>query len=198
MGATVSKNAQLLKYFVQQYSGIPRKRLVKLVYMTDILSRQFLGRPVSTFQYRLDKFGPYDPAIEDAVAELVGADLAREDVTWEDNFKWKRLRDSGQPIAFDFSLGENEILAYISKNYLSMPMPELLDDVVYETSPMKDAQVFRVPLRMELVDNEGRNTVGFDLEAVIRAERQAEAGSHAPLGAFFDELRARITARHAK
>src|SRR5712691_2138022 len=136
MGASVSRNARLLKYFVQQYPGIPRKRLVKLVYMADIISRQFLGRPISTFEYRLDKFGPYDPAIE--------------------------------------------------------------DDVVYETSPMKDAEVFRAPLRMELVDNEGRKAVGFDLEAVIRAERQAETGNHATLGAFLDGLRTRIATRHSK
>jgi len=198
MGASVSKNARLLKYFVQQYPGIPRKRLVKLVYMADIISRQFLGRPISTFAYRLDKFGPYDPAIEDAVAELVAAGLAREDVTWEDNINWKRLRDSGRPIAFDFTPGESEILAYTAKNYLNMPMPELLDDVVYETSPMKEAEVFRAPLRMELVDNEGRKAVGFDLEAVIRAERQAEAGNHATLGAFLDGLRTRIASRHSK
>ncbi|MDQ3675069.1 MAG: hypothetical protein M3365_11955, partial [Gemmatimonadota bacterium] len=41
---TPSKTAQVLRYFAQHYGGpgVPRKRLVKLAYMADILSRQYL------------------------------------------------------------------------------------------------------------------------------------------------------------
>lgn len=101
-------------------------------------------------------------------------------------------------MTFGFTLGENEILAYVAANYLNLPMSELLDDVVYETTPMKAAETFRGPLPMHLVDNEGRKAVGFDLEAVMRAERQAEEGHYATLGTYFDGLRARIAAGHAK
>lgn len=86
MGKTLTRNAQLVKFFAQQYSGIPRKRLVKLVYMVDVLGRQFLGHPLSDLTYRLDKFGPYDTAIEDAVQELVEAGLGREDETFDQGF----------------------------------------------------------------------------------------------------------------
>ena len=41
-------------------------------------------------------------------------------------------------------------------------------------------------------------TVGFELEAIARAERQAEEGDFVTAREYFDGLRDRITARYAK
>jgi uncharacterized protein YwgA len=201
-GATtkISKNAQVLKFFAQQDRGIPRKRLVKMVYETDIIARQYLGEPVSTFEWRLFQYGPYSREIPSAVDELVACKLAwtQETEATEDGPGWKRLFDSGQPIVFDFKLEENEVLAYVSANYLNMPMDELLFDVVYETKPMKAAKHLHERLPMEIVDNEGRNLVGFDLGRIIKAETQVRAGNFLTAAQFFDGLRNRIAARYAE
>jgi hypothetical protein len=199
MPTQVSRNAQVLKFFAQQDRGIPRKRLVKMVYETDIIARQYLGEPVSTFEWRLFQYGPYSREIPSAVDELVAGRWAwtHETEATEDGPGWKRLYDSGQPIVFDFKLEENEVLAYVTANYLSMPMEELLWDVVYETKPMKAATQFHERLPMEIVDNEGRNLVGFDLARIIKAEEQAKAGEYLTAPQFLDALRNQITARHA-
>src|SRR5437868_6258499 len=130
MPKQISRNAQVLKFFAQQDRGIPRKRLVKMVYETDIIARQYLGGPISTFEWRLFQYGPYSREFPLAVEELVAVGLAwTQDIEpTEDGPGWKRLYDSGKPIVFDFKLEENEVLAYVSTNYLSMPMEELLWD----------------------------------------------------------------------
>lgn len=198
MSLELSRNAQLLKFFAQQDRGIPRKRLTKMAYMCDVIALEYLGEQVSEFEYRWDLFGPYPPAMPDAVSELETANLgwSREQEAGEDGVSWKRLYDSGKPIAFDFTLGQHEVLAYVVANYLPMPMDELLDDVVYQTTPFVRRGVFRERLPMELSRNVGRNRVGFDLEAVARAEKQVETGQSMTGPEFFDDLRDRLTRRY--
>ena len=191
----LSRNAQLLKYFAQQYPGIPRTRLVKLVYMSDVLARQYLGHPISTFRYVHHYFGPYDGAVESAAEELEAAGLARQEFDRGPELTYKRLHDNGTPTPFSFTLGENEVLAYVSANYVQMPMREFLDDVVYETLPMKLSERRQAPLEMSVLDHTGSKAVGFDLERVLRAEQQAESGNYKTLRTFGDELRAAIAAR---
>lgn len=198
MHPEISKSAQVLKFFAQQYRGIPRKRLTKMAYETDIIARQYLGEPITTFEWRLYQFGPYSEEIPLAVDELVKNGLAwtQDTEPTEEGPGWKKLYDAGRPVVFDFTLAENEILGYVAVNYLNMPMDELLNDVVYETKPLKVAVQFHQRLPMEIINNEGRNLVGFDLMRIIKAEQQARAGDFLTAAQFFDGLRNRIAARH--
>ncbi len=195
--ASISRNAELARYFAQIYPGVPRTRLVKLIYLADLIAREYLSRPISEFRYQFHHRGPYDAAIEHAVAELEGRDLAWQSDDRSGEVRFKRLYPNGAPLAWSFTLGENEILGYVSSNYVRMPMNELLDDVVYESHPMKVAERRFIPLDMDSVNGRGTRAAGFDLEAVLRAERQAEAGDYKTLRTFGDELRAAITARHS-
>ena len=202
MGHLLSRDAQLLKFFAQQYRGIPRKRLVKMAYLSDLISRQYLDHPITGFQWFAYYYGPYADAIKDRVGELEKSGLAwvqESEATPEGDMAWKRLFDSGRPVPFDFSLGENEVLAYVVANYLNMDMEELLYDVVYQTTPYKAVMFERFGslLPMDLANREGKQSVGFDLEAVIKAERQVEAGHYVSAAGFFDGLRASITARYS-
>jgi len=198
--AELSRNAQLLKYFAQQYPGIPRKRLVKLAYMTDILGRQYLGKPLSGMNWILYHHGPYSQEIPEAINELEVQDLCWTEVinapTGEAT--WKKLYDAGKPVLFDFSLAEDQVLGFVIRTYRDMPMDELMLDVVYETTPYKQAEKFGDNLQMNLVDDEGKREFGFDLEAIARAERQAEEGDFVTAREYFDGLRDRITARYAE
>jgi Protein of unknown function (DUF4065) len=178
----VSKTAQVLKYFAQRYQaaarkGVPRKRLVKLAYLADLLSREFLSTPITALAYYRYTFGPYDSAIEDSIDELVAAGLADRRDGWEsDEVFSKRLTDTGAPIAFDFSHAEFEVLRYVAENYIDMPMRELLDDVVYPSAPMKLAPNKNDVLPMSVVDGRGLTLVGFRLEDVLAAEAAIDSG----------------------
>ena len=195
----LSINAQLLKYFAQQYPGIPRKRLVKMVFMSDIISRQYLGRPTSTIDWILYHYGPYGQAIPDAITELEEAELCWTDVKKvPDEPRWKKLHDYGKPTVFEFSLAQDEILGFVVETYLDMPMEELLDDVVYEVTPVKQAERIGQRLDMNLADNEGKREVGFDLEKIIHAERQAEEGNFLTAREYFDGLRDHLAGRHTE
>ena len=174
MATTISKTAQVLKYFAQQYGGpgIPCTRLVKMAYMSDLLAREYLGGPITDFRYYRYHFGPYDDAIVDVIEELVAADLAETKETYEGEEPTKRLCPRGAPIQFGFSAGEQEILRYVTANYLTMDLEELFIDVVYQTAPMLQTKNLKEVLPMASVDNRGTNAVGFSLEAVLRAEQE--------------------------
>ena len=202
MAESLSKNAQLLKFFAQTYPGIPRKRLVKLSYMADLVARQFLGHPISQFEYHAYYYGPYSQELPEAIAELETAGLAwskEEGRSQPDDVARKRLFDTGKPAALDFSLGENSVLGYVVSNFGEMDLDELILDFVYASRPYRAALVrerFNERIPMEIVDNEGRGEVGFDLERAIGAERQADEGQFLTAKDYFDGLRSRIAARY--
>jgi hypothetical protein len=188
----ISKTAQVVRFFAQQYGtrGIPRKRLVKLVYMADVLSRQYVGRPLTELEYIKDHYGPNARALPDFTAELVAAELADEFTEREEGIRWHRLRATGQPATLEFSLGEAEILAYVSENYADMDMQEFVDLVVKTTDPFTQVAREGDVLPMALVDNAVRREVGFDIERLAIAERQAAEGDCVTLAEFSNELRA--------
>ncbi len=204
MENNLSRNAQVFKFFAQQCSGIPRKHLVKLAYMADLVARQFLGHPISRFNYILHHFGPYPRETEETIRELESLELARavESVRATPyDVATKKLFDTGRPVIFDFSLGENEVLAFVVRCFMKMDTEELVEDVVYQTSPFLQAvseERFKGPIHMEIVDGQGKQELGFDLERVLAATRQADLGDSMVAREWFDALRNRITARYAE
>lgn len=180
---TASKTAQVLKYFAQQYqqpgsrAGIPRTRLVKMAYLVDVLAREYLGRPITDFQYYRYHHGPYDRAILEYIDELVENGLAEVRVEWEADYRTKRLWDSGVSLSFDFTPAESEILRYVAMNYLRMPMEELLKDVVYPTLPMQETTRLEEKLPMDALNRRLAEVVGFDLEEVLEAEHEIDSGN---------------------
>jgi len=193
MSDRLSRNAKLVKFFAQAYKGVPRKHLMKFIYAADVIAREFLGRPVSEFTYSHDRFGPYDPALDEAVGELVTAGLAEEKRDpWrfrDSEGAYKRLFDHHTPIAFDFDLGESVVLDYVVTNYLNMPFDEFMHDVIYESPPMKAGTKKGEPLPMEALDNKGTDRVGFRLAEVLKREEEGRAGRYIMLTKFVDELR---------
>jgi hypothetical protein len=191
---SLTKTAQLLKYFAQQYPGVPRTRLVKLVYMSDLLARQYLGKPISAFDYHKDNHGPYDRSFPEFVKELEDAGLAesrRENLG--EGYRAYRLF-SFQPVPFDFTAGELEVLRYVCQNYIAMDMREFLDEVVYQTPPMLENPRDGERLNMESMDHTGTRQVGFHLEKVLQAEQEAAAGDYVTLSDLLNELRPAGTA----
>lgn len=203
MPMSISRNAQLLKYFAQQCHGMPSKHLVKMAYMADLLARQFLGHPISGFNYVVFYHGPYPHEFKDAIGELEAAGLAQlieRKKADPSDYELKKLFDAGKAVSFDFDLGENEVLAHVVRTFLNMDTEEFVEDVVYPTRPFqiaKEARRLDEPIPMHIVDGEGRREIGFDLNKALEAERQAEEGQFMTAASYFNGLRNRIAARHA-
>lgn len=196
----VSKTAQVLRLIAQEYGnpGVPRTRLVKLAYVADILTRQYLGYPLTELRWIKDHYGPNARELPEITEELVKLELAEEYTSRDGNSRTIRLRASSTPMVFGLTLGENEVLRYIFDNYLKMELEEFIDDVVKATDPFKAVSRHGEELPMGTVDGEKRDEIGFDLEKVLRAERQAAEGEWTTLADFANDLRAEITARHAE
>jgi|CXWL01.1.fsa_nt_gi hypothetical protein len=198
----LSRNEQVIKYFAQQCKGIPRKRLVKMAYLSDMVARQYLGHAISDLSYVAYHFGPYPPEIKETVDSLVEKELAWTEETGRaapDEIRKILLFDTGRPTSFSFSRGEVEVLAFVVRNYLDMPMDELLTDVVYETAPFKVAKENggdRPRIPMEMVDNTGTAELGFNLEEILLAEEQVASGQARVGSEGIDAIRGRLSARH--
>lgn len=194
--ATLSRNAQVLKFFAQQCRGLERTKLQKLAYLADLESRKLLGKPITDFRYQWYNHGPFDRAIYDAIDELIQHGFAETDeVHYPNGFVGHRIFDTGHPVAFAFSPAQTQILAYVAKEYTQTSLRELLEDVVYVSEPMQAVERRGQPLPMDSVDNQAKQEIGFDLEEVLANEREAEAGNYVPAADFFDGLRASLTPR---
>lgn len=194
MVPSFSRNAQLVKFFAQQRRGIPRKHLVKVIYMTDLLAREYLGQPVSEFVWYRYKNGPYDKRIEDAVQELVDEGYVEDtrEPWWKG--RYHRVVDLHRPMAFDFSLAELAVLDYVVSNYVHMDTNELVEDVVYKSAPFIKTSRLNERLPMKEVNHTGTEKVLSRLDEVVRAEQEAKAGDFVTLSEFVNELRAKAPA----
>ena len=185
----LTRNAQVLKFFAQECDGIGSTQLLKLAYMADLEARKYLGRQITSFNYTFHNNGPFDRAFYEAIEELCVSGLVRqEEENWL-GYAAKPVYDSGEPILFELSPGEAEILEWVAEKYRSTPLKELLEDIVYETEPMKQARKGeRVP--MEVVDFQESKKLDLDFNAILDAEQRAMNGDAQPIREVFRELRA--------
>lgn len=185
----LSRNAQVLRYLLQVAPGVGRIKLVKYAYLADCEAYRYLGRSISGFRYRFDQHGPFDRAFYDAKGELVDGGYATEATTRIGPYDGYDYRPTVQPVEYEFSQAEAEILRYVAETYLNESAIRLCEDVVYKTPPMKDAKVGE-RLKMERMREE-HDPLGFDLERLLAAEASVDAGRYRPLKEAVDELRAR-------
>lgn len=190
---TISRNAQVLKYLVERVGPVGATKHLKLVYLADLMAREYLGQPVSELDYIWYDQGPFDSAFYHAREDLESAGLGAEDPTIYPDGKTERtFHDGGDQIEYDFSDAEAHILDAVADRFGSWKLNALLR-VVYETAPMEQANEGE-PLPMEVVDHKGAREAGLDLKQLLEARRAAEEGDFQTLEEFSSELRDEITA----
>jgi hypothetical protein len=194
---TLSRNAQVVKYFVQRApSELGVVKLQKLAYLADLYAREYLGHPVSGFDYMYYKHGPFDADLYTAIEELERADYVetrRHSLLGGRNKRG--VVNKGRFTAFEFTRPEKEILDYVAEVYENEPLERILVEV-YETTPMKIAsRNERIP--MEIVDNRAKRALGYDLETVLSEEAEIDRGNYVLASDFFDGLRAETLAADA-
>lgn len=195
--ATLSRNAQVLHYFVQRS---PEKlgvvKLQKLAFLADLYAREYLGRPLSDFKYVFYTHGPFDSDLYTAIAELEEAGYVR---TRPESFLSGKNRRSILNVrvaeGFDFARPEIEILDYVASVYGRVPLKPLLAEV-YATAPMKAARKNQ-PVPMGMADHRAKRTLGYDLESVLAEEAEIDRGNYVLAADFFNALRTETLAADA-
>jgi hypothetical protein len=188
--ATLSRNAQVLKFFAQHCKGIGRTKLQKLAYISDVEARKLLGHPITSFEYYWHHHGPFDGRLYEAIEELdVTGYVQQGEINFGSGYQRKTVIDKGLPTVFDFTPAELTVLEYVASEYIGTPLTELLSEVVYESEPMLAVNARGERLPMEILDNTQKNAIGFDLEEVIAAEQAAKAGDYVLASDFFNALR---------
>jgi hypothetical protein len=193
MGDTMTRTEKILKYIIQRHSdAVGNTRLAKYIYMTDYLCRKYLGHAVSDLQYRLLLFGPFDPKLYEALQNLRmegQIDVYQYLSSGRVGFAYV---DIGPPVELDLTDAERLILDYVLDAFHRRPLKELLEDVVYETEPVKEALergASGEPLEMDRINNTGREELGgLDLEVIMRSEKAAAEGRLRPLSDVFRDL----------
>lgn len=194
--AAISRNAQVLKYLVHRVGPVGATKHLKLVYLADLVAREYLGQPVSNLDYIWYDEGPFDSAFYHAREELEAAGLGKEEPTdFPDGKTERTFRDSGGEVDFDLSEAETHILDEVAEGFGDYSLSQLLK-VVYDTDPMDQASEGE-PLPMEVVDRRGARETGLDLESVLEAHRAAAEGDFKTLEEFSGELRSEVTAAGA-
>lgn len=172
----------VLRFLVSHLSGrLGRTHLLKLVYLSDLEARRYLGHPISRLQYTWHHHGPFDKAFYEYVEQLKReGSVTEETLTWPTGASGSIYRFSGTIAPAPFTRGEETILAYIARAYGQMRLDALLDDVVYETEPMRAARASNrqgTRLAMSRLDNQARREHGgVDLERLLESEEQVREG----------------------
>jgi len=190
---TLSKNAQLLAHILTRVGGMGVTRLLKLVYVADLESRRLRGRPVSTLRFYFHRHGPFDSAFYSALEELTCEGLVKESGVWHPDGSRERSLALQAEVPLALDAVDVHILNGVCDTYGRMPLSDLLARV-YESPPMRGLERGNT-LPMDIVDNRDRKEIGFDIEALIAAQQEAESGNYVTGADFFDGLRAKIAAR---
>ncbi|MDD5084295.1 MAG: Panacea domain-containing protein [Candidatus Moranbacteria bacterium] len=70
-----NKTKQLLGYLSKEHSNATVTVLMKLAYLTDLISTQRTGAKISSFDYQRYHFGPFDQKIYTYLNELVAENI---------------------------------------------------------------------------------------------------------------------------
>jgi hypothetical protein len=142
---------ELLHAFVKRIPKCGQPQLVRLVYLTDLYARQFLGKPITDLEYIYHDNGPFDSRILIRLSSLVESGAIKE----------SRGRLPGtfhyasQTKSSPSGLSERQIaiVEYVIDEFGSLPARNLVR-VVNETSPVEKARWSGAkgkPLAMDLI-----------------------------------------------
>src|ERR1700733_7707898 len=94
---------ELIRYIVEHRPGCGRTMMVKYLYLADLGSRRFLGRPLSPLQYRLDFHGPFDPEIVRELDQAVAdGSLRLETIRLDDEARGYFYASAAPSLSFSF------------------------------------------------------------------------------------------------
>lgn len=178
----LSKEEQMIAFFVNQLGGdFGRTALMKYMYLADYEARRFLGKPISEIEYVWHHYGPYDHNLPEIIERLGKKKMvSQEKIQWPTGQEGYRFRPGDVPAPYSFSPEELLVLQYVCEQYSKLDLQALLEDVVYATEPMKDAQDRKAkqqPINMDLINGIRQNELGIPFDELLRRSIDARGGA---------------------
>lgn len=184
----------VIQFFVDRCPNVGRTVIVKLLYLSDLEARRYLGRPITDLDYIWWDYGPFDSEILSQLDQLCRDDVLNvEHVCYPGGKSGYRYSLGAKRINTSFSREESAILEYVARLYGRMDLRDLLEEVVYQTSPMIHAKAHQetgAKLEMSAVDNEAR-VPGLELERVIESVDELDRGRGRPFHDVLERCRAK-------
>jgi hypothetical protein len=180
----------VLRFLISHLSGrVGRSQLLKLVYLADVEARRYLGRPLTSLRYTWQPGGPSDKAFDRHLDVLRSeGSIIDEPVAWRARVSAPLYAFIGPIAATPFTRGEEAVLDYIARSYVSTKLGPLIDEMIEDTEPVRlarRAHRLGARLAMSTEDNKAREEYGdVDLERLLESEAQMRAGE----GRSLDEV----------
>lgn len=135
---------KLIKYFVCETKGyITKTQLVKFIYLADLYAVKWTGKPLTDLDWRYYHYGPWNEAIDKALADMEGVEIFQED---QGNATLiKPISPESLKKDVDFSEGLRLMLNNIKKEWAGANKIEQLLDYVYQTAPMIEVKEHHQP-----------------------------------------------------
>lgn len=182
---------ELVSYFVERLSGrLGRTMVLKLLYLSDLEARRYLGRPISSLTYVLHNHGPFDAEIYRALDRLASAGEIEEEAVAYPSATGYRYHCRAPGRIRHFSPADEAILSFVLRSYIGKSLESVLE-VVYNTRPMKEVEGAPIgtPIPLQSVNDEMRLALGgIDLESALAAEDNVREGKTVPWATLRREL----------
>ncbi len=183
--------ANLILFFLSENPGAGRTQIIKFLYLSDLEYRQYQGEPITDLEYIWGDHGPFDPRVY-VVLDQMKADGTISEEPYANAFGKPAYRYKSEisPKSDGLHRAELRIAESVAKQVRDTPLRNLLDEVVYQTMPMLDAQdrdARGQKLRMELVNNQKRKFM-IDLKDAFDAEESFDKNTCVSGKEFFEEL----------
>jgi uncharacterized phage-associated protein len=124
----------------RQRAPLTRTKLVKYLYLADLMATKQRGKPVTDLQYRSYYYGPYAPEILDA-AENQPQYIAFERAVRSDGAPYYAYRPTDARPKLDALSGEDRaVIDAVLEHYGDYSLKKLLR-TVYETEPFKKTEM---------------------------------------------------------
>lgn len=188
------KNAQIIKYIVERLPDkLGRTHLLKLIYLADYHSHRLFGKPISEFKYIWYQNGPFDKSFYEYIDSLKESYIEEVSVQYPSGCHGYVYRNKPARMEYsDISGPEFYLLQYVIENYSKADLRTLLEEIVYETEPMKEAMKKGARgkrISMKIVDNIDRELYeGLNPEDIIAGKKAIHEGKAHSLEEVFSAL----------
>jgi len=119
---------------------IGRTRIIKLLYLIDLVAKKRLGSKITSVTYHYHFYGPYSQEILDVIDKLVEAAKVKDTIIPTSigiPAHDYRSNQENKNILNDIDSSQKQIIDEILSRYGRMRLDKLLE-VVYSTKPMRE------------------------------------------------------------
>lgn len=195
--AALSRNAQVLRFLLEEAPGVGHTKLAKYAYLADLEAIRHTGHQISEMRYSFYHHGPFDAVrFFAAKDELLNGGFATDEIVLYGPYPGHCLQPTPVAVEYSFDRSEVEVLRYVVQSYLSHNAKDLCNEIVYQTEPMVGAERDQ-ELDMFKVRPNDDDVLGFRVERMLAGEASAKSGVGIPLSDAKDELHRRLHTRGA-